>query len=67
VTPNDRHSGRSKVVLAQRRQVYAQAKALNPSRWSRDIRRWGEPPMHSSEMKAAEDPCAWRRRRSIRR
>jgi putative transposase len=43
VTPDQRHSGHSRAVLAQRRQVYAQAQSLNPTRWSRDIRCWGEP------------------------
>lgn len=43
VTPDQRHSGRSKAVLEQRRQVYGHAQSLNPTRWSQGIRRWGEP------------------------
>lgn len=43
VTPDQRHTGLSKAILQQRRQVYAQAQSLNPTRWSRGIRRWGEP------------------------
>ena len=43
VTPNQRHSGRSRMVLAHRREVYHAARQANPRRWSGDIRRWGEP------------------------
>ena len=43
VTPDQRHSGRSKAVLEQRCQVYGHAQSLNPTRWSQGIRRWGEP------------------------
>jgi len=43
VTPNQRHSGQSKAVLRQRRAVYQAAREANPSRWSREIRRWSEP------------------------
>jgi putative transposase len=40
VTPDDRHAGRDAAVLAQRREVYRQAKTRTPRRWSRDIRNW---------------------------
>lgn len=40
VTPEERHMGLEGEVLAQRRQVYAEAKKRNPSRWSRAARNW---------------------------
>lgn len=40
LTPNDRHTGKAKSVLAQRQKVYEAAKALHPERWSRQIRDW---------------------------
>jgi len=43
VTPDDRHHGRDIAILAQRRRVYADARAKNPRRWTRDIRRWNRP------------------------
>lgn len=43
VTPEDRHHGRDIAILANRREVYAKAHALNPSRWSRSTRAWHRP------------------------
>ncbi|WP_084301768.1 integrase core domain-containing protein [Desulfonatronovibrio hydrogenovorans] len=43
VTPNDRHTGRDKEILARRRFVYQRAKMKNPERWSGQIRKWSAP------------------------
>lgn len=43
VTPEQRHSGHSHAVLAQRRQLYLCARKAHPERWSGDIRRWQQP------------------------
>ena len=40
VTPEQRHTGKDVFLLAHRKQVYKQAKAENPGRWSGDIRNW---------------------------
>jgi putative transposase len=40
VTPEDRHTGRDKAVLARRRRIYAAARRKNPERWSRQARNW---------------------------
>jgi putative transposase len=40
VTPHQRHAGLDSEVLAQRKEVYQRAKALNPNRWSGEIRNW---------------------------
>ena len=40
VTPNERHSGADVAILAQRKEVYEQARAKNPSRWSGQTRNW---------------------------
>jgi transposase InsO family protein len=40
VTPVQRHTGRDKVILARRQQVYEAAKARYPERWSGNIRNW---------------------------
>jgi len=42
VTPVQRHNGEDKAILAQRKQVYQQAKAKHPERWSGEIRNWDE-------------------------
>lgn len=41
VTPNERHEGKDKAVLEQRKQVYQAAQMQHPERWSKDIRNWG--------------------------
>jgi len=38
VTPSDRHTGLDKGILEKRKQVYEQAKQLQPLRWSRSIK-----------------------------
>jgi putative transposase len=40
VTPNERHDGREKDVLAQRVRVYERARRKHPNRWSRGTRNW---------------------------
>ena len=40
VTPQQRHLGLDINLLLQREQVYAKAKARNPSRWSGNTRNW---------------------------
>jgi len=40
VTPTQRHEGRDAAILAQREQVYRDAKSRNPQRWSRGTRNW---------------------------
>ena len=43
VTPVQRHTGASGKILAHRRDIYEQARATHPQRWSRHIRCWSEP------------------------
>ncbi len=40
VTPESRHLGLDKAILAKRSAVYENAKRLNPLRWSRHTRNW---------------------------
>jgi transposase InsO family protein len=40
VTPAQRHAGHDAEILARREQVYRDAKARHPQRWSGDIRNW---------------------------
>jgi len=40
VTPDDRHYGREKEILANRKRVYQRAKEKHPERWSKNIRNW---------------------------
>lgn len=40
VTPAQRHSGEDVAILAQRHQLYLQAQASNPNRWSGQTRNW---------------------------
>jgi len=40
VTPNQRHQGEDKTLLAARRAVYEAARARNPRRWSGETRNW---------------------------
>lgn len=47
VTPQQRHLGLDKDILAKRTQVYRQAKIQHPERWTADIRNWNRPhPVH---------------------
>jgi putative transposase len=43
VTPSERHLGQAPALLAQRRRLYEAARARNPRRWSREVRRWKDP------------------------
>lgn len=45
VTPHERHTGLDKAIRQQRNEVYAQAKKLNPARWSGDTRDWSIDPI----------------------
>jgi putative transposase len=40
VTPDDRHTGRETAILAQRHDVYTQARTKHPARWSGATRDW---------------------------
>lgn len=40
VTPNERHQGQDKAILAQRKAVYEAAKQRHPERWSGETRNW---------------------------
>jgi putative transposase len=40
VTPDDRHQGRDKAILENRRRVFEEAKQKNPNRWSGKTRNW---------------------------
>jgi putative transposase len=40
VTPDDRHFGRERAILANRRNLYEKARLKNPNRWSKNIRNW---------------------------
>lgn len=43
VTPDERHTGMDELILARRKEVYREAKARHPERWSGDIRSWNLP------------------------
>ena len=43
VTPTQRHAGEDHTVLRAREQLYAQARARNPARWSGAPRNWTRP------------------------
>ncbi len=45
VTPAQRHRGEDIEILAKREEVYQQAKAANPERWSGNTRNWGHQPV----------------------
>ena len=40
VTPAQRHRGEDAAILANRHEVYQQARAANPQRWSGETRNW---------------------------
>ena len=44
VTPEQRHSGREEEILAGRREVYEEARAKRPDRWSGETRDWSSVP-----------------------
>jgi putative transposase len=45
VSPDDRHYGREKNILANRRIIYEQARDRHPERWSRQTRNWNPVPL----------------------
>ena len=40
ITPEQRHTGQDEEILERRKEVYQQAKLVNPNRWSNEIRNW---------------------------
>ena len=40
VTPNERHHGKERAVLARRQDLYERARQANPERWTRTTRNW---------------------------
>jgi transposase InsO family protein len=40
VTPDERHSGREREILARRHAVYVRARSKRPERWSGNTRNW---------------------------
>ena len=40
VTPEQRHGGEDRAILAQRKMLYQRAKMENTARWSGDTRNW---------------------------
>jgi putative transposase len=40
VTPDERHDGRERALLATRHELYERARCANPERWSRSTRNW---------------------------
>ena len=40
VTPNARHTGQERDLLDRRTHLYIEARAANPTRWSRQTRNW---------------------------
>ena len=53
VTPEQRHLGKDIEILTNRTQVYVEAKAKNPSRWSGEIKNWD----HIKEVKLNPEKC----------
>lgn len=43
MTANDRHLGKGTKIMKKRKQVYAQARAQHPERWSKNTRNWTLP------------------------
>ena len=43
VTPSQRHHGEAELIIANRIEVYQQARERHPERWTRDICRWELP------------------------
>jgi putative transposase len=61
VTPEQRHRGEDIDILAQRRDLYEQAKAQRPERWSRNARDWqpvGEVMLNPDREEKALDQAA---------
>jgi transposase InsO family protein len=56
VTPDERHYGREKAILARRHALYERARCTNPERWSGPTRNWtpiAEVVLNPEPMKAA--------------
>ena len=45
VTPDDRHYGREKDILENRKRVYQKARKNNPERWTGNVRNWVSVPV----------------------
>lgn len=58
VTPNERHDGREKDILAQRVRVYERARRKHPNRWSRGTRNWTPAPAVFLNPKRDQDTIA---------
>ncbi|MFO8173891.1 MAG: IS3 family transposase [Longimicrobiales bacterium] len=64
VTPDQRHFGQEKAILANRQQVYEEARSRNPDRWSGSIRDWSPVkevrlnPQHQPAVKAKTGEAA---------
>jgi putative transposase len=61
VTPNHRHTGIDKAILANRHQVYQKAKTINPERWTGQTRNWSLPDtvtLNPNRKNKQNDPAA---------
>jgi len=64
VTPDQRHFRQEEVILANRQEVYEEARRKNPSRWSSSIRDWSPieevrlNPQHQPAVKAEKGQAA---------
>ena len=64
VTPDQRHFGKEEAILANRQEVYEEARRKNPSRWSSSIRDWSPieevrlNPQHQPAKKAEKGQAA---------
>ena len=58
VTPDDRHAGRDRVLLAARHIVYARARTRHPERWSGATRNWTPIPVVTLNPDQAVDTSA---------
>lgn len=64
VTPDQRHLGQEEAILANRQQIYQEARGRNPARWSGAIRDWTPVeevrlnPQHQSANKAQKGHAA---------
>ena len=58
VTPDDRHAGRDRVLLAARADVYERVRARRPNRWSGTTRNWAPIPIVTLNPERAVVPPA---------
>lgn len=60
VTPASRHAGKDRAILARRAQVYEQARARHPERWSGSTRNWSpvEQVVLNPQVAAAKEEAA---------